>query len=229
MRHPPISNDGGELGSIAAPNGLCPADPDHELRVLCRDTRLGRRQDRAGYGRIGSAQGPPGRADRGPGFSGIFRKSGLLICSERVRYRKMRAELCRLHCCDCEWPQTRWERPMKNIQQIESQIQKKKTALADERESVEDLETLIGQRIEAELWGLSKKELEKEAWDSFYILEKNKDCLEEEPIVSHRKFSGAVIVLYKRVLRALLRPYTKTILARQGRVHPGPVRVPRGE
>jgi len=106
---------------------------------------------------------------------------------------------------------------MKNIQQIESQIQKIKTALADERESVEDLETLIGQRIEAELWGLSKKELEKEAWDSFYILEKNKDCLEEEPIVSHRKLSGAVIVLYKRVLRALLRPYTKTILARQVR------------
>ena len=106
---------------------------------------------------------------------------------------------------------------MKNIQQIESQIQKIKTALADERESVEDLETLIGQRIEAELWGLSKKELEKEAWDSFYILEKNKDCLEEEPIVSHRKLSGAVIVLYKKVLRALLRPYTKTILARQVR------------
>lgn len=106
---------------------------------------------------------------------------------------------------------------MKDIREIESQIQKIKAALADERESVEDLETLIGQRIEAELWGLSKKELEKEAWDSFYILEKNKDCLEEEPIVSHRKLSGAVIVLYKRVLRALLRPYTKTILARQVR------------
>jgi len=106
---------------------------------------------------------------------------------------------------------------MKNIQEIESQIQKIKTALADEKESIQDLETLIGQRIEAELWGLSKKELEKEAWDSFFILEKNKDCLEEEPIVSHRKFSGAVIVLYKKVLRALLRPYTKMILARQVR------------
>lgn len=106
---------------------------------------------------------------------------------------------------------------MKDIQEIESQIQKIKSALADERESVQDLETLIGQRIEAELWGLSKKELEKEAWDSFFFLEKNKDCLEEEPIVSHRKLSGAVIVLYKRVLRALLRPYTKTILARQVR------------
>jgi len=106
---------------------------------------------------------------------------------------------------------------MKDIREIESQIQKIKAALADERESVQDLETLIGQRIEAELWGLSKKELEKEAWDSFFLLDKNKDCLEEEPIVSHRKFSGAAIVLYKKVLRALLRPHTKTILARQSR------------
>src|SRR4030042_3989988 len=108
---------------------------------------------------------------------------------------------------------------MKNIQQIESQIQKIKTALADERESIQDLETLIGRRVGVELWGLSKKELEKEAWDSFFLLDRNKDCLEEEPIVSYRKFSGAVIVFYKKVLRALLRPYTNMILARQVRVN----------
>jgi len=106
---------------------------------------------------------------------------------------------------------------MKNIQEIESQIQKIKAALADDIESIQDLETLIGQKIEVELWGLSKKELEKEAWDSFFLLDRNKDCLEEEPIVSHRKYIGAGIVFFKRIFRTLMRPYTKTILARQVR------------
>lgn len=106
---------------------------------------------------------------------------------------------------------------MKNIQEIESQIQKIKSALADERASIQDLEGLIGQRIEVELWGLSKKELEKEGWDSFLYLERNKDSLEEEPIVSHRKYTGAGIVFFKRIFRRLMRPYTKMILARQSR------------
>jgi hypothetical protein len=106
---------------------------------------------------------------------------------------------------------------MKNTQEIESQIQKIKSALADERESVQDLEALIGQRIEVELWGLSKKELEKEGWDSFLYLERNKDCLEEEPIVSHRKYTGPGIVFFKRIFRRLMRPYTKMVLARQRR------------
>ena len=106
---------------------------------------------------------------------------------------------------------------MKNAGEIEKQIQKIKTALAEERESIEDFETLIGERIEGDLWGLSEKALEKAAWDSFFFLDRNKDCLEEEPIVSHRKLSGSVIVLYKKVLRALMRPNTKTILARQCR------------
>lgn len=106
---------------------------------------------------------------------------------------------------------------MKEIQEIESQIQKIKSTLADERASIRDLEALIGQRIEAELWGLSKKELEKEGWDSFLFLERNKDCFEEEPVVSHRKYAGAGIVFFKRTFRRLMRPYTKMILARQVR------------
>ena len=106
---------------------------------------------------------------------------------------------------------------MKNAREIEKQIQKIKTALAEERESIEDFETLIGERIDGELWGLSEKALEKAAWDSFFFLERNKDCLEEEPVTSHRKYVGMVIVLFKKVFRALMRPYAKTILARQCR------------
>lgn len=106
---------------------------------------------------------------------------------------------------------------MKDIQEIESRIQKIKSALAEERESIEDLETLIGERIDGELWGLSEKALEKAAWDSFFFLEKNKDCLEEEPVVSHRKFSGPAIVAFKKVFRAVMRPYAKMILGRQSR------------
>lgn len=106
---------------------------------------------------------------------------------------------------------------MKNAREIEKQIQKIKTALAEERESIQDFEALIGERIEGELWGLSEKALEKAAWDSFFFLERNKDCLEEEPVTSHRKYVGVVIVLFKKVFRALMRPYAKTILARQCR------------
>ena len=114
---------------------------------------------------------------------------------------------------------------MKNAQEIESHIQKIKAALAEERESLADLESLIGQRIEVELWGLGRKDLEKESWDSFYLLEKNKDCLEEVPIVSHRKGIGALIVLSKRLFRSLMRPYTKMTLARQARFNRELVRI----
>jgi len=93
---------------------------------------------------------------------------------------------------------------MKNAREIEKQIQKIKTALAEERESIEDFETLIGERIDGELWGLSEKALEKAAWDSFFFLERNKDCLEEEPVTSHRKYVGMVIVLFKKIFRALM-------------------------
>jgi len=106
---------------------------------------------------------------------------------------------------------------MKNAAEIEKQIQKIKSALAEERESIEDFETLIGERIQGELWGLSDKALEKAAWDSFFFLERNKDCLEEEPVVSHRKFYGPVIVVFKKVFRGLMRPYAKMILMRQSR------------
>jgi hypothetical protein len=114
---------------------------------------------------------------------------------------------------------------MKNAAEIEKQIQAIKSALATERESVQDLESLIGRRIEAELWGLSKKELEKEAWSSFFVLEKSQDCLEEEPIVSPRKFWGPLIIISKKVLRALIRPYLRMILARQSRFNRELIRI----
>jgi hypothetical protein len=106
---------------------------------------------------------------------------------------------------------------MENTREIEKQIQKIKTSLAEEIESIQDLETLIGERIQGELWGLSEKALEKAAWDSFFFLERNKDCLEEEPLASHRKYVGPAIVFFRKVFRALMRPYTKLILARQSR------------
>jgi len=114
---------------------------------------------------------------------------------------------------------------MKNDQDINLHIQKIKAALAEERESLADLESLIGQRIEVELWGLGRKDLEKESWDSFYLLEKTRDCLEEEPIVSHRKAIGHLIVRSKKFFRSLMRPYTKMTLARQSRFNRELVRI----
>jgi hypothetical protein len=106
---------------------------------------------------------------------------------------------------------------MEDTRELERQIQKIKTALAEERDSIQDLETLIGERIKGELWGLGEKPLEKAAWDSFFFLEKNKDCLAEEPVTSRRRLVGPVIILGKRIWRALMRPYARMILERQSR------------
>ena len=106
---------------------------------------------------------------------------------------------------------------MEDTRELERQIQKIKAALAEERESIQDLETLIGERIKGELWGLGEKPLEKAAWDSFFFLEKNKDCLAEETVTSRRRLAGRVVILGKRIWRALMRPYTRMILERQSR------------
>jgi hypothetical protein len=106
---------------------------------------------------------------------------------------------------------------MKNAAELERQIQKIKSVLAEERESIGDFETLIGERLEGELWGLSAKALEKAAWDSFFFLERNKDALVDEPVVSHRRLYGPVIVLFKKAFRSIMRPYAKMVLARQSR------------
>ena len=106
---------------------------------------------------------------------------------------------------------------MKDTREIEKQIQRIKTALAEKRASIQDFETLIGEKVEGELWGFSEKALEKAVWDSFFYLERNKDCLEEEPLTSHRRLVGRVIVLFKKTWRTLFRPYSKMILKRQNR------------
>jgi len=106
---------------------------------------------------------------------------------------------------------------MNDAREIERQIQKIKKTLAGKREAIQDLETLIGERIEGELWGLDERPLEKAAWDSFFFLEQNKDCLEEGPVVSRRRIVGRIIVLGKKVWRALMRPHTRMILERQSR------------
>jgi hypothetical protein len=100
-------------------------------------------------------------------------------------------------------------------QKIEQEIERLKRALSRELSGIEDIEALAGERIQVELWGLNEKSLEKAMWDSFLQLERNKDCLSPEKITSHRKIIGAPIVLYKKILRAVLRPYTQTILSRQ--------------
>ncbi len=102
-------------------------------------------------------------------------------------------------------------------QKIEQEIERLKQALSRELADIEDIEALAGESIQVELWGLNEKSLEKAMWDSFLQLERGKDSLAPEKITSHRKIIGAPIVLYKKILGALLRPYTRTILSRQNR------------
>ncbi len=108
---------------------------------------------------------------------------------------------------------------MTDSQEIERQIQKIKAALAEKRASIEDLETLIGENLEGELWGLGEKSLEKAAWDSFFFLDRKTGNLEDEPITSERRMIGPLIVLAKKIWRALFRPYSRMILERQNRLN----------
>jgi len=108
---------------------------------------------------------------------------------------------------------------MNNAREIEKQIQKLKAALAEKRASIEDLESLVGEKIEGELWGLGEKALEKAAWDSFFFLDRKTASREEEPITSRRRIIGPLIVLAKKAWRALFRPYSRMILERQSRLN----------
>ena len=104
---------------------------------------------------------------------------------------------------------------MKDTEEIGREIQRLKKALSDEKENIKAIEELIGGRIEVDLWGLGEKDLEKISWESFSMLERNKDCLAPTPITSHRKYAGGFIVAAKKTIRALTRWYAELILRRQ--------------
>jgi hypothetical protein len=98
-----------------------------------------------------------------------------------------------------------------------------KKELAEEIQRTESIERLIGERIdepapaEGELWGLTDYELEKVMWNEFLRLDKNKDCLSTENILSHRKKIGRLLVFLKKFFFRITRPYSSLILNQQGR------------
>lgn len=108
---------------------------------------------------------------------------------------------------------------MNDAAELEKQIQRLKAALAEKRAKAEDLESLVGERVEVELWGLGEKALEKAAWDSFFYLDRTTASREEPPLTSPRRVVGPLLVLAKKTWRALFRPYTRMIFERQNRLN----------
>ncbi len=104
---------------------------------------------------------------------------------------------------------------MVKMEEIDREIQRLKKELSVKKETVDSVETLIGERIEIDLWGLGERDLEKTMWDSFSFLERNKDCLAPVAITSHRKYIGGIIVAAKKIVRAMARWHVELTMRRQ--------------
>jgi len=89
------------------------------------------------------------------------------------------------------------------------------------KDAAASLEELAGGPIEhhfaIDLWQLSDSELDGEMGKRLSFLNDDIDCRPTPAIVSHRRFVGPLIVLCKKIVFKLLRPYTNTLFDRQNR------------
>lgn len=92
-----------------------------------------------------------------------------------------------------------------------------KERLNEEKESIQDVESLVKKKIErdAGLWEYSFDELELELFERFSFLEDKSDCLASSDISSPRKGIGWLITLAKKVLRKITNPYSRMLLSKQ--------------
>ncbi len=89
------------------------------------------------------------------------------------------------------------------------------------KDSLAGLEELAGAPIRhhfpIDLWQLSDSELDGEMGKRLSFLNDDIDCSPTPDITSHRRFIGPAIVLFKKIIFKLLRPYTNTLFIRQNR------------
>lgn len=101
-----------------------------------------------------------------------------------------------------------------NLKQLVSQLKKR---LNEEKDSIQDVESLVREKIEREagLWEYSFDELEHELFERFSTLEDKSDCLAVADISSPRKGIGWFVTPAKKILRKLTNPYSRMILSKQ--------------
>jgi hypothetical protein len=106
-------------------------------------------------------------------------------------------------------------------EQIKDEIARLKEYYQARKSSVGSLEELAGEPIQdhfpVDLWSLSDSELDGEMGKRLGFLNEDIDCRPRADITSHRRFLGPVVVLFKKIIFKLLRPYTNTLFVRQNR------------
>ncbi len=106
-------------------------------------------------------------------------------------------------------------------EQIKAEIARLKEYYQSRKTAAGSLEELAGEPIQhhfpLNLWELSDSELDGEMGKRLSFLNDDIDCRPTPDITSHRRFIGPVVVLCKKILFKILRPYTNTLFVRQNR------------
>jgi len=102
---------------------------------------------------------------------------------------------------------------------IKKTLRELKEYYAAERAQANDIGELIREPLDREIvidfWKLSSTEIEREMWNRMADLDAGADCLPGGPIASHRPLLGKPIVLVKKIMRRLIRPYSSMLLQKQ--------------
>ncbi len=106
-------------------------------------------------------------------------------------------------------------------EQIKDEIARLKEYYQARKTAAGSLEELAGEPIQhhfpVDLWSLSDSELDGEMGKRLGFLNEDIDCRPGADIASHRRFLGPLVVLCKKIVFKILRPYTNTLFVRQNR------------
>lgn len=102
------------------------------------------------------------------------------------------------------------------------EIKRLKEEIFKQKEAVTDIRDLVKKEIDRDfpinLWELSERELDNEMGNRLSFLNDDIDPRpDNSSITSHRRFLGKPVVLFKRLLMRLARPYTNLLLEKQRR------------
>jgi hypothetical protein len=106
--------------------------------------------------------------------------------------------------------------------QTSDEIKRLKEEIYKQKEAVSGIGELVKKEIDREfstdLWELSERELDNEMGNRLSFLNSDIDPKPDTgSITSHRRLLGKPVVLFKRLLMKLARPYTNLLLEKQRR------------
>jgi hypothetical protein len=106
-------------------------------------------------------------------------------------------------------------------EQIKDEIARLKEYYQVRKSAIGSLEELAGEPVQhhfpVDMWALSDSELDGEMGKRLSFLNDDIDCRPTPDITSHRRFIGPLIVLFKKMIFKIFRPYSNTLFVRQNR------------